>query len=130
MTGGIAAFVAARLDEDEQRALQALEDMGNRESGAYGLGGRQWAAPVRAGWKSLGYDPPRVLREVEARRKRLALLLQATQEMSALIADDDADPLDRALAIGRVQGARESVMLDTAAWSDHPGYDPTWAPPP
>jgi hypothetical protein len=110
MADGLTAFLTARLDEDEATARD-----------------------VRYVWPTsfeVTLNPARVLREVAAKRARLALWLQAVDKMDPMLADDDADPVERAVVIGRVQAAREAVMLDVAVYSDHPDYHQEWAPAP
>jgi Family of unknown function (DUF6221) len=75
------------------------------------------------------HDPGRELREVAAKRARLALMIEATEEMDRLIADDDANRSDQAMAIGRCRAATVAVKCDAAIWNDHPDYQQKkWAP--
>lgn len=74
------------------------------------------------------HDPARVLREVEAKRARLALMTEAVAEMDKLLADDTASKIDQAMAVGRARAATVAVKHDAAVYSDHPDYDEKWRP--
>lgn len=74
------------------------------------------------------HDPARALRKVEAGRKRLALMAEATAEMNRLIADDNANRSDQAMAVGRARAATVAVKYDAEVWSDHPDYREEWKP--
>jgi hypothetical protein len=139
--GEIVAFVKARLDEEEKLARR-LSKGGNPNVGTAGQwnayvegGGDGWAfeddsaAPVGAIVKRRSvavhvtrYDPARALREVEAKRKRVALMTEAQAEMDRLIADPGADRAGQAMAVGRARAATVAVKYDAAVWSDHADY--------
>ena len=129
MSGDLAAFIAARLDEDEA-AVETIRQGGfpaptwTTEPSRSG----QWAVlreiddPTPVGYVSQGrrehehiarHDPARVLREVEAKRAILA------------------DLTNRA---GRVQIGLDQIWyskilrLLAAVYSDHPGYRAEWKP--
>ena len=112
----VAGFLAARLDEDEQyaKASRPLQEA------AMQMLGSDWPTGKLAG--------DRMLREVEAKRARLALLAEATAEMDKLLADKHAGIADQAMAVGRVRGARMAVRYDAALYSDHPDWNPDWRP--
>ena len=62
------------------------------------------------------HDPARVLREVEAKRKRLA-------EYEAVLEEIDPDePDDRVLR----STAYAMIRYDAEVYSDHPDYDTAW----
>lgn len=65
------------------------------------------------------HDPARALREVEAKRKRLAAYTAARAA-----ADKHGD---RYMA-GVADGLAVAVKDDASAWSDHPDYRAEWAP--
>lgn len=82
------------------------------------------------------HDPARELREVEAKRERLALYLDARETLAAALkaAPPEDDPatahsyvrerINVNQASGRFGALEMSVRLDAAVWSDHPDYDP------
>lgn len=74
------------------------------------------------------HDPARVLREVAAKRARLALMAEATAEMDRLLADESAGRAGHAMAIGRARAATMAVKHDAAVWDGHPGYRDEWRP--
>ena len=109
------AFMNARLDETEARALAAREDWDD-ESQRY-----EWndlSEAVFAHARCL--DPELVLREVEAKRKILTRysLLLAEQE------DQDAglDGVGGLGVHGAVTALRPCVIALAAVYSDHPDY--------
>jgi len=109
------AFMNARLDETEARALAAREDWDD-ESQRY-----EWndlSEAVFAHARCL--DPELVLREVEAKRTILTRysLLLAEQE------DQDAglDGVGGLGVHGAVTALRPCVIALAAAYSDHPDY--------
>jgi Family of unknown function (DUF6221) len=109
----LAEFFAARLDEDEA-AAKAWLPLGNPDAA-------QREHIARA-------DPGRVLREVEAKRKRLALMADAQADMDRLLADKHAGRAEQAMAVGRARGATVAVKYDAEVYSDHPGYRAEWKP--
>ena len=96
----LAAFLTARLDEDEARARAALEewhDEGTRH---------EWEdLPDASFAHARSFDPARVLREVEAKR---AILDYENYRKS----------LPGCLLLRHF----------AAVYSDHPGYRPEWKP--
>jgi hypothetical protein len=142
------AFLNARLDEDKERAEKHLcISCGNRTlplRNAFGITGYThdgWDpdTETRSGWSGMRcpgrvtgaepvQNPARELREVAAKRGRLALMIEATAEMDRLLADDTAGKVDQAMAIGRARAATVAVKYDSAVYSDHPDYRPEWAP--
>ncbi len=137
----MAAFVGARLDEDEATAKDASWDSpgdrwhiwGARPDGAWVVdddGEEGFAIPrIGGGADTEGvarhiarHDPARVLREVTAKRKRLALMTEAHAAMDKIIADDTADRADQTMAVGRARAATVAVKYDAAVWSDHADY--------
>jgi hypothetical protein len=106
-------FLAARLAEDEAGAREAQS---------------LWDDSLEIIAFQRHYDPARALREVEAKRARLALMIEARGEMDKLLAGDTAGRVDQAMAIGRARGATVAVKHDVAVWSDHPDYDEAWRP--
>lgn len=105
---GLIQFLNARLDEDEHADWHVYD-----------------CASMFPGCCIV---PERVRREVAAKRARLTLMIEATEEMDRLIADDDASTADQTLAIGRCRAATVAVKHDAAVYSDHPDYQQKWAP--
>ena len=129
---GLIPFLNARLDEDEAAANAAGGDEWEHDS--FGLS-RTGENSFAGQWTDSGlmdfgpegdhaarHDPARVLREVAAKRARLAMFDQALTEMDRLLADDDAEKTGQGAAIGRCEAARAAVELDAAVYSDHPDY--------
>lgn len=133
MSADLAAFVTARLGEDEAAAKAAqLRHAGpwshadnpdsplpvaaslydSRDESVGVIRGSYLAAHIAR------HDPARVLREVAAKRAILA----AWQE-SLTIQDGYRE-------VGYEEGRREAQERDVrhlaAAWGDHPDYDPEW----
>jgi hypothetical protein len=132
----LAAFLAARLDEDEAAAkAAALVDAhyGGRSSWAACFGmvtdaaDPDWAVvdvaphffsadrdPVNA--HIARHDPARVLREVEAKR---AILARCEYVRAAF--------RDPASGLWQRTHADANLRHLAAVYSDHPDYDPAWA---
>ena len=111
----LAGFLAARLDEDERLARQALDEAGTERETRYPYPDRL-ATCMHDG----RHSPARVLREVEAKRR----ILERHRGCGSGIGycDDGGHGWD-----GTDPGCAE--MEDLAApYSDHPGYDPRWKP--
>jgi Family of unknown function (DUF6221) len=137
MTGmEITEFYAARLDEAEAAAwdsgpariawltyrddaghmLYTTVAAGGEGDGAWAADGKELAAPASA---RVVYDPARKLRDVEAKRKILALYKD-----QAARAGENAMEEDRAWTLAPV------IAMLAAADSGHPDYNPAWAPAP
>jgi len=157
VTPALAAFVNARLDEDEA-AAKAVEDNSAPWDGQWQprerhaletFNGWVLAVSVPAGSDFrpgvvehiARHDPARVLREIEGKRKRLALYLDAEKALAAALSaapsqDDPATSHTRVRerisanrASGRFTALEMSVRLDAMAWSGHPDYKQEWAVP-
>lgn len=124
-------FLRVRLDEDEQaakrvpqpyrlyvssegRLSEPLED----EHGGYA----QWAdgsdrMPNHITNWELAYEPARVLREVEAKRRLIADF--EVYDASARYPDSEG---------GIAIGLGTAVELAALAYADHPDYDEAWRP--
>lgn len=118
----LAAFLAARLDEDERLARQALEETGTVRETRYPYPDRL-ATCMHDG----RHSPARVLREVGAK--------------CAILAEHEPQPwgepqpqLSRCPAHGDettgwwTQWPCVEVRALAAVWSDHPDYDEAWRP--
>jgi hypothetical protein len=123
MTKWLAAFLAARLDEDEKAARSAL---GWQEAGS-----AVYVAIYASSWQALnGYRPDRVLRDVEAKRAILA-------EHGPANGGRDADRCRVCTAIthtgvGHTDARRfrapcPTLLFLAAVYSDHPDYRQEWA---
>lgn len=106
----LAAFMNARLGEDE-----AEIDTRDHDSGQCDY------------LRGVHYEPERALLEVEAKRKRLALMTEAHAVMDRLLADKHAGDAARAMAVGRARAATVAVKYDAAVWSGHPDYRAGWS---
>src|SRR5215813_5743928 len=105
MSDDVAAFLAARRDEDEKRARSRA------------------ARPARY--------TARILREIVADRALLAALERARQEQPAPGSFRD-DPYEPAVSFsaGEYAGLLLAAKLRAAVYRDHPGYRQEWAPQP
>jgi len=127
--GDLAAFLNARLDDDEWTATGAARCDDGRH-------GDWYPASIAAAWLTITdarvddhiarHDPARVLREVAAKRAILA----AYEEQDGYDLPDGVaegrDPEERERDEA-LRDALETVILAIAAvYSDHPDYDPAW----
>jgi Family of unknown function (DUF6221) len=111
-----AAFLRARLDEDERLATLARPEFFTPECLAVFASAGD-AAHV------ICHDPARVLREVEAGRAILTRYEFASRQAEVNV-DAERDAWEK------IAGALESDVLSLAAvWRDHPDYDPAWIMP-
>jgi len=119
----LAEFVTARLDEDERNARQALA---------------QWpdahftidpGSLVIVGFHRR-HDPARVLREVAAGRKILAQWRDLYPVADSLMQEQQHGVYagDGEHTLGAYAALSEAVRALAAINSDHPDYDPAWAP--
>ena len=106
----LAEFLTARLDEDEQAARAADDDLG------YLIGAVEYNYPKEEVDErhALRHAPPRVLAEVNAKRRLLDWL-----------AREDERALDNNLWWWDGDGARKLMALP---YADHPDYDEAWRP--
>ena len=121
-------FMNARLDEQENHARRLLctaQDTLLTLADPKLLGKH---IPGWYAWRDVGTLCTTTLREVAAKRARLALMIEATEEMDRLVADDDVSTPDQTMAIGRCRAATVAVKHDAAVYSDHPDYQRRWAP--
>lgn len=141
---GLIPFMSARLDEEEA-AAKAVDDNSAPWDGQWQPRERH-ALETYNGWvlavsvpagsdfqpgvveHIARHDPARALREVEAKRARIAVLHEAVSEMDRQLADDDAKKIDQGVAIGRYQMALVAVKHDAAIYSDHPDYSEKMRP--
>lgn len=72
------------------------------------------------------WDPSRVLREVEAKRKILDLTDRMAADAADILADSDALDPSEALTLGAT--ARDLRHWLAAIYSDRPGYQEEWRP--
>lgn len=143
MIDALISFLSARLDEDQAAAKAAQlrfpgpweqgENAGSPLPSAVTLydSREESVGVIRGSYAAthIGrHDPARALREVEAKRKRLALMIEAQAALDKLIADDAAPRSDQAMAVGRARSATVAVKIDAEIWSGHPGYKEAWKP--
>lgn len=148
----MARFVRARQDDDEAVAKEAARALARSE---WESDGHHVLAPARPMFPQLPltgeigsemsahialHDPARVLREVEAKRKRLGLYLEAKETLAAALkkAPPEDDPatahsyarerINANQASGRFTALEMSVRLDAVVWGDHPDYRQEWRP--
>jgi hypothetical protein len=142
----LAEFLSARLEEDEavargaQRGPWLAREAKTAECDELAIVTADGGTVVDSGYEGGGvwsqpdadhitrHDPARVLREVEAGRARLALMIEAHAEMDRLLADKTSSTADCALAVGRARGATVAVKHDAAVHAAHPDYMPEWKP--
>jgi hypothetical protein len=139
----LAAFISARLSEDEAAAAAASDGPWDAWRGRPGLGLGQLehgvtlpgqeagslASIATASWMDAEHiarhDPARVLREVAAKR---AMVQYCTDELAGDPEEEHASQYNEGFsAAGRAMATW--VLRDLAAtWSDHPDYRAEWAP--
>jgi Family of unknown function (DUF6221) len=131
----LSAFLAARLDEVEARARAALEEWDD-ESARYEWEDLPDASFAHARW----HDPARVLHEVEADRKLLALHAVEVRREERLAGYEGAlegkppvywENEYRCVICGWFdgeQGACETVRIRAERFSDRPDYRVEWKP--
>ena len=143
----LTAFTAARLAEDEAAAAAASDGPWQAWRGRPGLGLRQLehgvtlpgqeagslASIATASWMDAEHiarhDPARALREVTAKRARLAYYLHAQAKLDHIIAHPgEMSSGDEGMWLGKAAAARMACRYDAAIWSDHADYRPEWAP--
>jgi Family of unknown function (DUF6221) len=108
-------FLTARLDEDEADAHHAARNVVLDASFLDDNAGDR----ALAHW--LRHDPARVLREVEAKRKILAMWQEPETERYL--------PTGEVVAQVAVADAIDSVVRElNTVYSDHPDYDEAWRP--
>ena len=117
----LAAFLAARLDEDEITALTALSW---QEAGS-----AVYVAIYASTWQALNdYDPERALRDIAAKRTILEMytstlalvehpLVIEEGQFTGKISVQDYMDAKRELAVLRPAGTALAAI-----WSDHPDY--------
>lgn len=157
----LVAFIEARLAEDEQLARDASfksagwqfaeqrpQPWGQDELPAQILASGkpimtfaiEYGAPLAVD-HVLRWDPARVLAEITAKRKRLALYLEAKETLTAVLAGTNPRALDETPATahsysrerikvnqasGRFIAYEISVKLDAMAYADHEDFDERW----
>ena len=151
MTDALAAFLKARLDEDEQTATAPSSAVWaspewrftDGDDGPFvDLGTNQLAEESGLNAAELEHiarqDPARTLREVEAKRALLAeygTAVAAREEASTVLQKTRAsgwDPimaeLEEASAIHKRDALLRVLRLLAAVYADHPDYLPEWRP--
>lgn len=128
---GLAEFLKARLDEDEQAARDAGADTWTAsDSGLYHEDASTQPGPFAVdGYGYLGaegihiarHDPARVLREVEAKRRIMAL----HTIRSGTGGDWDTDPAAICNECGGLYPC-ETLELLALPYADHPDYREEW----
>ena len=125
----LAAFLTARLDEDEAVATLAAREGGTwtqddpvRRPGAISSPGGpvvydEGSPDENQAPHIARHDPARVLREVKAKR-------QAVRRCAARM--DEMDMYPNGLVSPRAVLARQVLMDMGAVYSDHPDYDQAW----
>ena len=145
------AFVQARCDEDQAAASAAtkgpwLLDEGDEEPDhSLTLKGGPDQIPDVPGRETVVYsphiwdetwpdfthiarhDPARVLREVAAKRSRVAALLAYARKADEIHARPDRyGDGNRGEILGMLMAYMHAVCVDAEIWAGHPGYDPNW----
>ncbi len=111
----LVAFIRARLDEDQRTAdgLSFACRIPNKMPDFTSAGG----PAAEEFWESFG--PARVLREVEALRAIVALVLDYENEIDQEWGTGDSPAESRTEEIPALRAL-------AAIWRDHPDYDPSW----
>lgn len=141
----LVAFLTERLDEDQELAEKAqaepFPDKGFPRGThvAYGLESTGLGLDYQT--FALWWDPARVLAEIAAKRKRLALYAEARETLTAVLAGTPPRAFDESPATahsysrerikvqqasGRFVAYEMSVRLDAMVYSDHEDFDESW----
>jgi Family of unknown function (DUF6221) len=133
----LAGFLAARL-EDLEAAAKAAESIHPSPWGgigeladaagqfiAYDTDRNGAVVPLSVSDHIALHDPVRVLREVDAKRKILALHHIETE--SYLDGDGIERPGHHCWECDQREWPCPTLRALAAVWSDHPDYDPAWA---
>ena len=118
------AFLCARLDEDEDTALNMLADCrdwtpAGREVWTNGFVLAEASSEFSAGHIAR-HDPARVLRDVEADRKLLAAYAEGVEFYMR--------PENIVHPAGELTGLRYAIQCRAERFSDHPDYRQEWKP--
>lgn len=126
----LSAFAEARYDEDQRIA----------EDGGAACWHTDFCDDLGPAFQQR-FDPARVLAEIAAKRKRLALYLEAREALTAALTAAPAKALDETPATahsysreritintltGRFTAYETCARLDVMVYSAHPDYDPAW----
>jgi hypothetical protein len=106
----IIEFIRARIDEDEETALDAGSDHWELDSPYVGAHGNLSPRRLGALRHMARHDPARVLREIEAKRLRVSAI-------ERWLVDDPDDPPTLWLA-----------AVEAQPFSDHPEWRQEWKP--
>lgn len=142
MSDGIAAFLAARLDEEEAAAKGALAGPWHIDrhpmQGLRIMDGPGLVVTWTPGFYERGdadaehiarHDPPRVLRDVAADRALLDLYERAKRYRDQVFAQPGPRSVsDEMRAVTQMLALEQVLRLRAAVWSDHPDYRSEWAP--
>jgi len=141
----LAAFMTARLDEDEATAKAAYCEGPTPQQPTAPPVGAWWTTPQLMTALGLGtyldarhialHDPARVLRDVEADRKILAALKRAEEYSDHVFGpvppDDIAPgewPGERIRAAAQVLALEQVVKIRAERFDGHPDYRQEWKP--
>jgi len=116
-----AAFLAARLDEDEAAANEIHRP---RDCGSVDRDGEFDPDPI---WCSCDY-PARVLREVEAKRAILDRHAPHETAFDGPACDWCSEDVDDRPQLAKERWPCPDVLSLAAVYSDHPDYRPEWRP--
>lgn len=84
----------------------------------------EWQTEAEANLRHIArHDPARVLREVAAKRERLALYVEVTD---ILFHGSSGDRIKYQRESGRFEALDVEVRRDAAIYADHPDYKPDW----
>ena len=115
-------FLTARLDEDDEAALDMLArdwTLTGRDVMAAGFVIAEASSDLTARHIA-HYDPARSRREIEAKRQHLARYQGALLRQQAEPGDERNN--------GYVVAMSQVLQDDTAVYSGHPDYDEAWRP--
>ena len=129
----LAAFLAARLDEDEAVAKTGSEPAW-RSDGPY-LGWVAGGIAAQFKWNTdaahaARHDPARVLREVAAKRAILGRWRDLHPVADSLMQEQQHGVYagDGEYTLGAYAALTETLRGLAAVYSDHPDYNPAWGP--
>jgi hypothetical protein len=135
VSADLVAFVAARLDEDEQTARKAFSRLPGQEAGAvwsadYSVGMQvrdgighlvvkhSWVEPIE---HMTRFDPKRMLDDVESKRRIVEHCAERLRDWPA----ERHDSEDREMAMDDLATVVKCLALP---YAEHPDYQEAWRP--
>lgn len=125
----LVVFLRTRLDEEDRLAADCVTTDGEWEARGEDLvtdEGNEFALQAAPATHAAHHDPAHAIRSVASRRTVLVLRESVLLRMDRAMAAGDGAAYSLARAELRVTDF--VVRLDAAIYSNHPDYNPSWAP--